>query len=77
MRKGNPSTLHRGKTNMTLESQPIEDKSPTENGDFPLSCEFSGVHHSLYCWIPRLSPPPQKKTRVPFHEPPGFTEMAT
>ena len=30
------------KTNMTMIKQPFEDVSPIKNGDFPMSCEFSG-----------------------------------
>ena len=31
------------KTNMTLQNPPFEDAFPIENGDFPMSCYFSGV----------------------------------
>ena len=31
------------KTNMTMETQLLENASPTKNGAFPVSCSFSGV----------------------------------
>ena len=32
------------KSNMTMENPPFEDVFPIENGDFPMSCYFSGVY---------------------------------
>ena len=32
------------KTNMTIKHPPFEDVFPVENGDFPMSCWFSGVY---------------------------------
>ena len=29
---------------MTMENPPFEDVFPIEHGDFPISCEFSGVY---------------------------------
>ena len=47
------STVRKGrlppplKTKMTMEDQPFEDIFPIENGDFPLSCSFSGVYYII------------------------------
>ena len=35
--------IHPPKTNMSMENPPFEDILPLENGDFPMSCWFSGV----------------------------------
>ena len=45
------------KTNMTLEKQQFEDVSPIRNGDFPMSCSFSGEYTLVFpmSWlIPNL-----------------------
>ena len=33
------------KTNMTMENPPFEDVFASENGDFPMSCQFPGKYH--------------------------------
>ena len=34
---------------MTIEYPPFEDVFPIEHGDFPMSCEFSGVYLLSTC----------------------------
>ena len=56
-------------TNMTMENLPFEDVSSIKNGDFPLTCWFSGVYmysvniFPLQFWTQNI-PPKNKDANI-------------
>ena len=73
MRKGNPSTLHRGKLTWHWKANHLKINLLLKMVISHLSCEFSGVYHSILLDPPPFPPPPKKNTG-PISWPPGFTE---